>query len=205
MNAVSALPPLDTMLALAAFGFVASATPGPNNIMLTASGVNFGFRRTIPHMLGIGGGFLSLLLAVGLGMGALLAAFPAAHLALKVAGAAYMVLLAWKVANAGAIKDASDAGGRPQTFLQAALFQWVNPKAWVMAVSAMSIYVRPTHAETDVLLVAAVFTAINVPSVGMWAAFGHALRGMLRDPARVRVFNVAMALLLVASIAPMVT
>lgn len=198
------MPPIETILALVSFAFVASITPGPNNIMLTASGVNFGFMRTIPHMLGIGAGFVVLLLAVGAGLGSLFAAYPPLQTALKVIGAAYMLYLAWKVATAGEL-DAQTAGsGQPMTFLQAALFQWVNPKAWVMALSAMAIYVRADHAVTDVLLVALVFGIVNLPSVSTWAGFGHLLREWLRDPAKVRVFNVVMAVLLVASIVPMV-
>ncbi len=196
--------PLETLLALVSFAFVTSITPGPNNIMLTASGVNFGFIRTVPHMLGIGAGFIALLLAVGAGLGSAFAAFPVLQTVLKVAGAAYMLWLAWKIAHAGEVDATTNAAARPMTFLEAALFQWVNPKAWVMALSAMAIYVRPAHAVADVIAVALVFGFVNVPSVGTWAGFGHLLREWLRDPARVRVFNIAMAVLLVASIVPMV-
>ncbi len=196
--------PHETLLALASFAFATSITPGPNNLMLTASGVNFGFWRTIPHMLGIGAGFIALLLAVGAGLGSAFAAFPALQAVLKIAGAAYMLWLAWKIARAGEIDSGAASAGRPITFLQAALFQWVNPKAWVMALSAMSLFVRPTHPVNDVIAVAVVFAVVNVPSVGVWAGFGHLLREWLRDPRRVRVFNVTMAVLLVLSIIPMV-
>jgi threonine/homoserine/homoserine lactone efflux protein len=195
--------PLDTALALVSFAFVAAMTPGPNNIMLTASGVNFGFARTIPHMTGICAGFVALVLAVGLGVGAAFTAFPDAKTILKVIGAAYMLWLAWKVATAGP-SDAEEGGGAPMTFWQAAAFQWVNPKAWVMAVSAMAVYVRPLHAAADVAAVTLAFGLVTVPAVVTWAAFGHVLRRALRDPAKVRVFNVVMALLLVASVVPMV-
>ncbi len=196
--------PLDTALALVSFAVGTSITPGPNNIMLTASGVNFGFVRTIPHMLGIGGGFMALLLAVGLGIGAIFAAAPQLQTVLKVVGAAYILWLAWRVAKAGKVGDAADQRSRPMTFWEAAAFQWVNPKAWVMAIGAMSVYVRADHAVADILTVTVIFGLVNVPSVGTWAAFGHALRNALRDPAKVRIFNVAMALLLVASILPIV-
>jgi threonine/homoserine/homoserine lactone efflux protein len=195
--------PLDTALALVSFAFVAAMTPGPNNIMLTASGVNFGFARTIPHMTGICAGFVALVLAVGLGVGAAFTAFPDAKTILKVIGAAYMLWLAWKVATAGP-SDAEEGDGAPMTFWQAAAFQWVNPKAWVMAVSAMAVYVRPLHAAADVAAVTLAFGLVTVPAVVTWAAFGHVLRRALRDPAKVRVFNVVMALLLVASVVPMV-
>lgn len=194
--------PLDTALALVSFAFVAAMTPGPNNIMLTASGVNFGFTRTIPHMLGICVGFVALVLAVGLGVGATFTALPAAKTILKIIGAAYMLWLAWKVATA-APSAVDDGNPSPMTFWQAAAFQWVNPKAWVMAVSAMAIYVRPLHVTPDVAAVTLAFGLVTVPAVVTWAGFGHVLRRALRDPAKVRVFNVVMALLLVASIAPM--
>jgi threonine/homoserine/homoserine lactone efflux protein len=192
----------DTILALVTFAFVTSITPGPNNIMLTASGVNFGFARSVPHMLGIAAGFMVLLLAVGFGLGALFAAVPAAQTALKWVGALYMLWLAWRVANAGAI-TAEEGRARPMTFWQAAAFQWVNPKGLVMAFSAMALYPRPGRVA-DILLVTLIFGAVNLPSVAVWAGFGTALRGVLRDPVRVRVFNIGMALLLVASIVPVV-
>jgi threonine/homoserine/homoserine lactone efflux protein len=196
--------PLDTALALVSFAFATSITPGPNNIMLTASGVNFGFARTIPHMLGIGAGFMALLVAVGLGVGAIFAAAPQLQTVLKLVGAAYILWLAWRVATAGKVGDAAGQRARPMTFCEAAAFQWVNPKAWVMAIGAMSVYVRPDHAAADISFVTLIFGLVNVPSVGTWAAFGHALRNALRDPAKVRIFNIAMALLLVASILPIV-
>ncbi|MEW9838016.1 LysE family translocator [Mesorhizobium marinum] len=193
----------DALLALIAYAFVTSVTPGPNNLMLLASGVNFGFRRTVPHMLGIGGGFLSLLLAVGLGLGTLLAAFPALHLGLKVAGGAYLLYLAWRIAASRSMGRGAEAGERPMTFLEAAAFQWVNPKAWVMAVSAMAVYASPADPFQSVLIVAAAFAAVNVPSVSVWAGFGTALRGFLADSARLKWFNIGMGLLLVASLWPM--
>ncbi|RVQ17251.1 LysE family translocator, partial [Sinorhizobium meliloti] len=130
---------LDTLLALFLFAFTTSITPGPNNMMLFASGVNFGFVRTIPHMLGIGIGFFVLLIAVGLGLGALLHSVPLLYTALKFAGGAYLVWIAWKIGTSRSLGEGR-ANAVPMTFLQAAAFQWVNPKAWVMAVSAMATY-----------------------------------------------------------------
>jgi threonine/homoserine/homoserine lactone efflux protein len=192
----------DVLLALVGFAFASSVTPGPNNLMLMASGVNFGFRRTIPHMLGIAAGFCVLLLAVGFGLGALLHAIPALSLAMKVASCAYLLYLDWKVATARGI-GSGEAGGRPMTFLQAAAFQWVNPKAWAMALVAMGAYVSATQPMLSVVLVALVFTAVNLPSVSVWTGFGIALRRFLADDRRLRVFNVAMGLLLLASIVPL--
>lgn len=196
---------LDIFAALILFAFVTSITPGPNNFMLMASGVNFGFRRTIPHMLGIGVGFLSLLLGVGFGLGAVLAAYPALHMALKIAGGAYLVYLAWCIAMARSMGDgkAGEGAARPMTFLEAAAFQWVNPKAWVMAVTAMAVYTSPQAPFLSVVLVAVAFAVVNVPSVSAWAGFGVALRGFLADPVRLKWFNIAMGLLLVASLWPM--
>ncbi|WP_187971381.1 LysE family translocator [Aquibium microcysteis] len=193
---------LDLFAALVGFAFVSSVTPGPNNMMLLASGVNFGFRRTVPHMLGIGFGFASLLLGVGFGLGALLAAFPALHLALKVAGGAYLLYLAWRIATSRTLAEAGSAS-QPMSFASAAAFQWVNPKAWVMAVTAMAIYTSPEAPVLSVLLVAAAFALVNLPSVSVWAGFGTALRGWLSDPARLRWFNLAMGLLLAATLWPM--
>ncbi len=136
----------EVFFALLVYAFVTSITPGPNNFMLLASGVNFGFIRTIPHMLGIGGGFLSLLLAVGFGLGAVLTAFPSLHLALKIAGGAYLLYLAWRIAMSRSLGKDGDTKARPMTFLEAAAFQWVNPKAWVMAVTAMAVYTNPERA-----------------------------------------------------------
>jgi threonine/homoserine/homoserine lactone efflux protein len=145
-----------------------------------------------------------LLLAIGFGLGALFTAFPPAQIALKVVGILYMLYLAWRVANAGALGGESEGRARPMTFLEAAAFQWVNPKGLLMAIGAMSIFPRPGRA-TDILLVTLIFGLVNLPSVATWAGFGAGLRNVLRDPGKVRVFNIVMALLLVASIVPMIT
>ena len=196
--------PLDVLLALTLFVFVTAFTPGPNNIMVTASGVNFGFARTIPHMAGITVGFMVLLVACAAGLGLVFATVPALQLALKIIGAIYMLWLAWKVAHAAPASDEVDDLARPLTFLQAAAFQWVNPKAVVIGLTAISIYVRPDHRVADFLIVLALFVVSTAMTVVTWTGFGVALRGLLRAPARARIFNVVMALLLVASIAPMV-
>jgi threonine/homoserine/homoserine lactone efflux protein len=193
----------DAFLALLIYAFVTSVTPGPNNLMLLASGVNFGFMRTIPHMLGISAGFLSLLLGVGLGLGAVLTAFPALHLLLKIAGGAYLLYLAWRIAMSRSMSKGAEAQGRPMTFLEAAAFQWVNPKAWVMAVTAMAVYTNPQAAFLSVILIGVAFTVVNLPSVSVWAGFGTALRGFLADPVRLKWFNIAMGLLLAATLWPM--
>jgi threonine/homoserine/homoserine lactone efflux protein len=194
---------LDLFLALIVFAFVTSITPGPNNFMLLASGVNFGFWRTVPHMCGIGVGFFSLLLGVGFGLGALLVAYPQLHIALKIAGGAYLLYLAWRIAMSRSLGDKNDASARPMTFMEAAAFQWVNPKAWVMAVTAMAVYTDPEHPFLTVILVATAFAVVNFPSVSTWAGFGVALRGFLADPVRLKWFNIAMGVLLAATLVPM--
>ncbi|MFC3208078.1 LysE family translocator [Aquamicrobium soli] len=193
----------DTLLALIAYSFVTSITPGPNNLMLLSSGVNFGFSRSIPHMLGIGIGFVVLLLAVGSGLGAVLSAFPALHTALKIAGSAYLLYLAWKIAMTRSVSGREGQNVRPLTFLDAAAFQWVNPKAWVMAVTAMAVYSDPRSPFVSVLLISAAFGIVNLPCISVWAGFGTALRGFLADPVRLKWFNIAMGLLLAATLWPM--
>ncbi|HWK64389.1 MAG TPA: LysE family translocator [Rhizobiaceae bacterium] len=193
----------DMFFALLVYALVTSITPGPNNFMLLASGVNFGFRRTLPHMLGIGAGFLLLLLAVGLGLGALLTAFPALHLALKVAGGAYLLYLAWRIAMSRSLADKKGADARPMTFGEAAAFQWINPKAWMIAITGMAVYTDPGAPLVSMLVVAFAFAAVNLPSISTWAAFGSGLRGFLADPARLKWFNVAMGLLLAVTLWPM--
>ena len=191
---------LDLLPALMAFAFVTSVTPGPNNLMLMASGANFGLRRTAPHALGVALGFVAMAAATGLGLGAALQAAPRAEVVLKAAAALYMLWLAWRIAHAAA-PQARAAGGRPLTFLQAAAFQWVNPKAWAMALGAMSLYAAD-GAVASVLVVATVFGAVNLPSVGVWAALGTQLRRLLTNPRRLRAFNWTMAALLIASLYP---
>ena len=193
---------LDTFLALLLFAFTTSITPGPNNMMLFASGVNFGFRRTIPHMFGIGVGFFVLLIGVGLGLGALLHTVPLLYTILKFAGGAYLVWIAWKIATSRSIAE-KESGAQPMSFLSAVAFQWVNPKAWVMAVTAMATYTNPQLYLISVLVVGFAFAAVNVPSVSTWAGFGSALRDWLSDPVRLKWFNITMAVLLVLSLWPM--
>ena len=195
---------LEIFLALVVFAFVSSVTPGPNNLMLLASGVNFGFRRTIPHMLGIGVGFFILLLAVGFGLGALIETVPSFYMALKFAGGAYMLYLAWKIATSRSIGESKRRDKtKPMSFLQAPAFQWVNPKAWVMAITGIATYANHDNYYVAVLLVSAAFAMVNLPSVSVWAGFGTLLRNWLSDPVRLKWFNLIMALLLVLSLWPM--
>lgn len=192
---------LELLTALSAFAFVSSITPGPNNMMLMASGANFGLRRSLPHMFGVGLGFVFMILLVGAGLVGLFDAWPLSYTILKVASIAYLLFLAWKIANAAAPEGKAAEAGRPFTFVQAALFQWVNPKAWTMALTAITVY-APARDLTSIALAAAVFGAVNLPSIGIWTVLGTQVRRLLGTAARLRVFNVTMAVLLVGSLYP---
>jgi len=190
------------LLAFVLFAFATAGTPGPNNMLLLASGANFGLRRTAPQILGISVGLAVMVVAMGLGLGGLFKAFPVLHDVLKWVGGAYMLWLAWKIATTRTIADKS-AGSRPMTFLQAAAFQWVNPKAWAMALTAATTY-TPEGSTIGVFLVAGTFMLVGAPCSAAWAGFGQGMRRFLDRPAVLRVFNVTMAVLLVASLYPLV-
>ena len=191
----------ELLTGLALFALVSSLTPGPNNLMLMASGANFGFRRTIPHMLGVSLGFTLMVLLVGLGLAQLFQLYPASYTVLKIVSVFYLLFLAWKIATAGKPDENIGISGRPFTFIQAALFQWVNPKAWTMALTALSVY-SPSQNINSVALVAVVFGAINLPCVSCWTLLGQQIQGLLSSPKRLAAFNVSMALLLVLSLYP---
>lgn len=191
---------VDSLAALTAFAFVSSITPGPNNLMLMASGANFGFARSLPHMLGIAIGFTAMIILVGAGLIQLFEAFPVSYTALKIASVIYMSWLAWKIARAAPARG-NKSSGTPLTFLQAAAFQWVNPKAWAMALTALSVY-APDATLAAFGLVALVFGAVNLPSIALWAVMGQQMARLLTSPARLRAFNWTMAALLIASLYP---
>ncbi len=191
----------DMLLSLAGFAFVTSVTPGPNNLMLMASGANYGFRRTGPHMLGVAIGFSVMVALVGVGLIGVFERWPAVHVALKVTCVLYLLWLAWKIATAAA-PDEGRTSGRPMSFGQAAAFQWVNPKAWAMALTAVTVF-APDRSLWAIATVALVFGAVNLPSVSIWTAMGQGLRRFLSAPGRLRAFNGAMALLLILSLLPM--
>lgn len=190
----------DLLLSLIGFAFATSVTPGPNNMMLLASGVNFGFRRTLPHMLGVSLGHAFMVFLVGIGLAQVFLHWPQLGLMLKVVSVAYMLWLAWKIANAAAPNE-GQTEGRPFNFLQAAAFQWVNPKAWAMALTAVTVYAQGTGVWA-MFAVAVVFCAVNLPSVSLWAYAGQQLRRWLTTNRRLQVFNVLMAVLLVLSLWP---
>ena len=195
--------PIDTALTVLVFTFVTSATPGPNTLMVMASGVNFGFRRSVPHMLGVVIGFCLLLLCIGFGLGALLTLWPPLHLTLKIIGGCYLLYLAWRIATVGTL-SAVKSNPEPMRLVAAMLFQWVNPKAWMMGVTAMALYTIPSEPYASVILITALFGLVGLPSVALWAGFGSVLRGWLDDPGRLRWFNRVMGLVLALTIVPMI-
>jgi threonine/homoserine/homoserine lactone efflux protein len=190
----------EQLIALATFAFVTSITPGPNNLMLMASGANFGVRRTLPHMLGVALGFVLMAVLVGAGLERAFVLIPQLYTVLKIASVAYLLYLAWKIASAPPPGEAARTG-KPMTFLAAA-FQWINPKAWAMALTAVSVY-APTRALASIVTIAVVFGIVNLPSLGVWAVLGQHMHQMLGEPARIPKFNIVMAALLIASLYPM--
>lgn len=190
------------LAALLGFAFVTTVTPGPNNLMLMASGANFGFRRTVPHMLGIAGGVSLMALLVGLGLMALFETIPLLGTVLKVVSVLYLLWLAFRIATAAPIKDRA-AHARPMTLMQAAAFQWVNPKAWAMCLSAITIY-APDRTLPSVVLVALAFALVSLPAISVWAWLGTVIRQWLSSRRRLQVFNLTMASLLILSLYPLV-
>lgn len=178
-----------------------SITPGPNNTLILASGVNYGIRRSLPHLLGIATGFPLMVIAVGFGVGGLFQQFPLLQTALKIVGTLYLLYLAYKVATAPT-KDIEITKAKPFTFLQALLFQWVNPKAWMMAISGVTTFTAMAHYFMDVLLVAVAFILFGAPCTALWMICGASLRNILHNPTYRRVFNISMASLLVVSLMP---
>ena len=193
---------MELLAALALFCVVTLFTPGPNNLMLMTSGLNFGFRRGVPHMLGVALGFTLMVLIVGLGLGVIFERWPLIYAVLKYAGAAYLLYLAWQIAVSLPPVPGSESAGRPIGFLQAAAFQWVNPKAWVMAVGAVSTYAAVAAFPVNVIIIAALYCGLGLASSGAWLGFGAALQPILTNRRAVRTFNIVMALLLVASLYP---
>jgi threonine/homoserine/homoserine lactone efflux protein len=182
-------------LPFATYSFVMSITPGPNNVMLTAAGANFGFRRTVPHMLGISVGFSVQLLAVCAGLGAIFTRWPELQAVLRWAGAAYLVYLGWRLLRAG--EASASQAPRPVTFIEAALFQFLNPKAWVMTLTAATLFLpRELGLLMACVYMVAVMAVINLPCIAIWALFGSSLRGLLARPAGRVTFNIIMAVAL---------
>lgn len=199
---------LETWAAFCVFAFVSSITPGPNNTMMLASGVNFGFARSLPHMTGITTGFCFMVLLMGMGLGTVFKSCPLLYTLMRYAGGAYMLYLAWKISRRKPMPESVTPGTtqvRPMGFLAAAAFQWVNPKAWVMALGAITTYLPSQHSLWQLLALVGVMGVINMPSTGSWALFGSKMRRYLQQPNFLRVFNSLAALALVASLYPLLS
>lgn len=198
---------LQLIAAMFSFAFVTSVTPGPNNLMLLASGANFGFKRTIPHMLGIACGMILLLLVTLLGLGEIFNRLPSAQLALKVIGVLYLLWLAWKIASAPIAetgdnpKSEAVSTAQPMRCWQAAAFQFVNPKAWMMALGAVSSFTLTGEQYwLSGLALIIVFFLVNLPSISLWAGFGVVIQQFLSSARRKRQFNIIMGLLTAATV-----
>lgn len=195
-----ALMTYELLAALFAFAFATVITPGPNNLMLMASGANFGFRRTVPHMLGIAIGMPAMVVVVGLGIMQIFELWPVSLTVLKGLSVLYLLYLAWKIAHA-APPDQAETTASPLTFVQSAAFQWINPKAWTMALTAITLYAASRDLAA-ILTVAGMYVLVSCVSTTGWTALGQQIRRVLKNPSHLRAFNVAMALLLVATLIP---
>jgi len=193
----------ELLLPLCTFAAVTTITPGPNNAMIMASGLNYGFMRSLPHLFGITCGFTFMIFMTGVGLHVVFEQVPMLQTILKYGGAIYLLWLAWKLAQAAPMSSEQAALSKPMGFFGAAAFQWINPKAWVMALSALTTYLPQGFTAGDAAMLAGIFGVIGVFCVGAWAMFGVAMRRVLQDPRSVRIFNIAMALLLVATLYPM--
>ena len=163
---------VEILTAFMAFAFVTSVTPGPNNLMLMNSGASFGIRKTVPHVLGIVVGFIFMLLLVGLGIMQIFQRFPVSYDILKVLSITYLLYLAFKIATSNTTLEHNTTKTKPFSFIQAAMFQWINPKAWTMALTALSIYATSSDLNT-VLFVTLIFAVINLPAISLWVLLGQ--------------------------------
>ena len=193
--------------ALVLFAFVSCVTPGPNTMMLLSSGTSFGFARTIPHMLGICFGLIVMMIMVGAGLINVLALFPLAYIVLKVAGISYLLYLAWSIATASPTSILAKGGnqtGRPVSFVQAVLLQWVNPKAMTMALTAITAFVPKPQTASGLIMVALIFGLICLPTTIIWATMGTHIKRLLSKPSHVRTFNIIAAIALIMSLYPII-
>jgi len=190
------------LLAFVAFVFVMFFTPGPNNIMLMSSGLTYGFRRTLPHMAGVTLGFAFMIATVGVGLGTVFIAYPMLETVLKYAGAAYLVYLAIVMAMSGPPTEEKTTRRGPMTFWGAAMFQWVNGKGWVVVIGTITAYAAIAHFPWNIVIQTAISIAVGTGSTVAWALFGSVLRPVRSSARSVRVFNIVMAVLLLASLYP---
>jgi threonine/homoserine/homoserine lactone efflux protein len=195
---------LAMLISIATFALTATITPGPNNVLLLSSGLTFGYKKSIPHVFGVFLGFALMVLLVGLGVGIVFEKFPIVLKILKVVGLVYLFWMAYKIGSSkGHLKIKEKH--KPFTFIQAALFQWVNPKGWIMSMTAMSIFVTSKeNSITQVIIIAFLFLIAGIISCNAWAIGGVALKRFIKDESHVRKFNLIMAILLVVSVLPVI-
>lgn len=193
---------MEFYLAVLLFAVSSTVTPGPNNIMIMTSGLNYGIKNSIPHLLGICFGFPVMVIIVGLGFSVVFEMYPLFHEAIKVFGVLYLLYLAWLIASSSPV-SLEGKKSKPLSFTQAALFQWVNPKAWVVATGAVSAY---TSVSSDIIgqvvYIALAFLLVAFPSLGVWLIFGVGIKKYLKSPKHQKTFNFSMALLLIGSVLP---
>ena len=192
------------ILAVTAFALISSATPGPNNLMLMASGTNFGMRRTLPHLFGVFLGFLVMIALVGIGFSKVFEMYPLVYTGMKILSVGYLLFLAWKIANAAPPENAQaeSTTGKPITFMQGVMFQWVNPKAWAMSLTAVTAYNMPESPLLGLTLILVAFGLMGLPSITMWAYMGTHVRRFLNDKRKLQIFNWSCASLLVLTLYP---
>lgn len=194
--------PTEILSALILFCLVSSITPGPNNLMLLSSGATFGLRRTAPHILGVSSGCAVMVLVLGWSLAGIAQHLPTLYVVLHIASSAYLLWLAWRIATSAGPQQDGRVAGRPFSVLDAAAFQWVNPKAWAMALGAVATFARPGHIALDVPVIALVLMLVGLPCITLWAGSGTLLKSLLHRPRTLRAFNIGMATLLVLSILP---
>ena len=184
-----------------AFFFATSITPGPNNIMLLSSGLTFGYRKTVPHLLGVVLGFPLMALIVGLGLGKIFESYPVVLTILKIIGTAYLLWLAWKIANSTPSLNEDESSKQPLKFIPIVLFQWVNPKNWIKIITAMSVYVHSAeNALSQIIIITIIFLSTVIVSANSWTLGGVALKRFIKNTKAIRAFNISMAVLLILSI-----
>jgi threonine/homoserine/homoserine lactone efflux protein len=189
----------EAITALLTFALVSSGSPGPNNIMLMSSGTNFGIKKSIPHALGVNLGFGLMIILVGTGLMEIFNIFPFLKVALKYVSITYLIYLSFKIASACPAVEETKKASKPFTFIQAALFQWINPKAWTMALTAITLYAS-SNALKDIIYVSLLYCLMNIPAVTTWVVLGKQMRKFLQDRVRLRIFNIVMGLLLFSSL-----
>lgn len=187
------------------FAFVACMTPGPNNLMLLSSGLTFGYKKTLPHILGIALGYPIMFLIIGLGLGKIFEQYPIMLEVLKYIGMSYLLWMAWHIANTKGTLNQNNSNDKPFTFLQAVLFQWVNPKAWIMSVTSLATFLSTTHdAFTQIILMTLITILIGIITTHSWSLGGVFLKKIITNENNILLFNRSVAVILVCSIIPFI-